>query len=94
MTTPQSAAPTAPLTRVAKHLIRPCGAPSPQGEGLAGGHKGVALQGERQWDDYPSVGCADSSLDKGSLCSISGRSIKPVLIFCENWPESIQMLWV
>ena len=26
----------------------------------------MALQGERQWDDYPSVGCADSSPDKGS----------------------------
>ena len=26
----------------------------------------MALQGERRWDDYPSVGCADSSPDKGS----------------------------
>lgn len=26
----------------------------------------MALQWERQWDDYPSVGCADSSPDKGS----------------------------
>ena len=62
----------------------------------------MALQGERQWDDYPSVGCGGTGdrkgrpygPDKGSLYLVSGRSIKPVLIFCENWPESIQMLWV
>ena len=39
-TTPQSASQTAPPTRGALHLIRPCGAPSPQGEGIAGDRKG------------------------------------------------------
>ena len=49
----------------------------------------MALQGERQWDDYPSVGCGGTGdrkgrpygPDKGSLYLVSGRSIKPVLIF-------------
>ena len=56
-TTPQSASQTAPPTRGALHLIRPCGAPSPQGEGIAGGNEGPPLrQGLEEQDFGTGVG--------------------------------------